>query len=127
LTESPQVRPAALGQELCIRRAQGCAAELLEQIVPVAAGLAWVGAYSQAALAAVYVESGDHDTARAVFEPHADAWLARPYDNVDDWLITAAELAWVSYRLGDEQRGAKIAERLRPYAHLHAVLPPVNL
>ena len=120
LTHNPQVTPVAMGQRLILYRAQGRVAELRPELEQRISGMAWLGDYPQASLAVIYAELGELDRARAVFEPLVTGWLTRPASHAE-WLSTAAELAWLSVKLGDRARCAQLAELLTPYSQLHVV------
>jgi len=75
-----------------------------------------------AALAALYAELGEHESARAAFEGlAADDFAAIPFD--DEWLLTIGLLTDTCAALGDSARAAVLYERLEPFANRMIVGP----
>lgn len=125
ISHNPQTKPVAIGHLFMMGRATGRVREVAGDMDKQLAGLGWLGDFPAAMRAAYFIEVGDTDNARSIFEPLVASWLEHPTAN-NDWLITATELAFIAIRLSDRVRGEKVAERLRPYAELHAVHPGVN-
>lgn len=105
-----------------VRREQGRPGEALEPVRTTASSLPWY-AFLKCELADLYLELGDQDAARAVYDDLAtDGFAALPRDN--EWIFGLTLLAPVAVRLGDLDGASTIYGWLHPYAGRHAVGHP---
>jgi DNA-binding SARP family transcriptional activator/tetratricopeptide (TPR) repeat protein len=75
-----------------------------------------------AALASLYAELGETESARSAFESlAADDFGAVPFD--EEWLVTIALLTDACAFLGDAGRASVLYDRLEPYGHRILVAP----